>query len=275
MVAGPFAVMGNVTEFDKGVEWLAGRPALFDQNVRVNVFETTIRLLGPLISAHMLATYVMPELSKGYNATPRGSPLLALAVDLGGRLLPAFTSSPSGIPYASLGLGMGVREDETAESNLAGAGTNILEYGMLSRLTGDPAPGCGFFPSHPGGEWGDAISGIGFGADSYYEYLLKGYLLFGDPSLGTATARISLARGRVYPTPAIQRHMRSGPWYADVNMVTGAKTQECFTSLQAFFPGQGGAGVPPRTPFPFAGLQAEVGDLAAANATHRAFYRSG
>ena len=73
----------------------------YDIDVRVNVFEANIRMLGGLLSAHLLAQdpvrgpLLMPG---GYN---KG--LLVLAEDLGRRLLPAFTASPTGerlIPLA-------------------------------------------------------------------------------------------------------------------------------------------------------------------------------
>ena len=63
----------------------------FDLDVRANVFEMNIRLLGGLLSAHLLAEDTKLGLMPGYQGG-----LLALALDLGSRLLPAFTSSPSG-----------------------------------------------------------------------------------------------------------------------------------------------------------------------------------
>ena len=66
----------------------------FDLDVRVNVFEANIRLLGGLLSAHMLAE--SPAL--GPRLMPGGycGGLLDLAEDLGRRLLPAFAASPTG-----------------------------------------------------------------------------------------------------------------------------------------------------------------------------------
>lgn len=67
---------------------------LFDANVRINVFEANIRLLGGLLSAHVLATHdsIGPQLMRsGYNGG-----LLDLAHSLGLRLLPAFLLSPTG-----------------------------------------------------------------------------------------------------------------------------------------------------------------------------------
>ena len=63
----------------------------FDLDVRANVFEMNIRLLGGLLSAHLLAEDTNLGLMPGYQGG-----LLALALDLGSRLLPAFTASPSG-----------------------------------------------------------------------------------------------------------------------------------------------------------------------------------
>ena len=48
------AVLGNATEFARGVRWV-GAHVSFDQDIDVHVFETTIRLLGGLLSAHLLA----------------------------------------------------------------------------------------------------------------------------------------------------------------------------------------------------------------------------
>eukprot|EP00929_Paragymnodinium_shiwhaense_P016595 TRINITY_DN12507_c0_g1_i2.p1 TRINITY_DN12507_c0_g1~~TRINITY_DN12507_c0_g1_i2.p1 ORF type:complete len:673 (+),score=124.59 TRINITY_DN12507_c0_g1_i2:37-2055(+) len=276
------AVMGNVSEFSKGVKWLAARPLLFDQDVRVNVFETMIRLVGALLSAHMLASYSMPELctwcdsdeteesqqevDDEADSTEIKSPLLRLAYDLGERLYPAFLESPSFVPYAWVNLRRGVIHNETTKNNLAGAGTGLLEYAVLSRLTGESkfeqaANNClkelwalqsklGLYGTHldiveP--EFEDQHAGIGFGTDSFYEYLLKGYVLLGDRWYWGMFRQAY---------EGIQRFMRAGSWYADVNAGNGQKVQEVFTSLQAFFPG----------------LQVEIGDLGAANMSHRAFF---
>ena len=97
------------------------------------VFEATIRMLGGLISAHQLAT------SPHHNFTLPWyeNQLLTLALDLGHRLLPAFTSSQTGMPYARVNLRHGVVRDESQETCAAGAGSLLLEFVTLSRLTGD------------------------------------------------------------------------------------------------------------------------------------------
>ena len=62
--------------------------------------------------------------------------LLTLALDLGQRLLPALQTE-SGIPFGSINLRRGVSPTETPVTCTAAAGTLLLEFGLLSRLTGD------------------------------------------------------------------------------------------------------------------------------------------
>lgn len=63
--------------------------------------------------------------------------LLVLAKDLADRLMPAFETSKTGIPWPRVHLMKGVMPFETNNTCLAGAGTLLLEFGVLSRLTGD------------------------------------------------------------------------------------------------------------------------------------------
>ncbi len=57
----------------------------------MHVFETIIRVLGGLVSGHLLLVRD-PSLLPGYDGL-----LLKLAVDLADRMLPAF-NTPSGLP---------------------------------------------------------------------------------------------------------------------------------------------------------------------------------
>jgi hypothetical protein len=92
----------------------------FDRDIYVKNFEITIRLLGGLLSSYQLTG---------------DQRLLALAEDLGRRLLPAF-DSPTGLPYVYVNLHTGqVRDPKT---NPAETGTLLLEFGTLSKLTGNP-----------------------------------------------------------------------------------------------------------------------------------------
>lgn len=72
------------------IDWVS-----FDVNTRPQVFETTIRVLGGLLSGHIFAA--RPE-QKFHLPWYRGE-LLSMAHDLGKRMLPAF-NTPTGIPYA-------------------------------------------------------------------------------------------------------------------------------------------------------------------------------
>lgn len=67
---------------------------------------------------------------------PCNGPLLRMAEDVARRLLPAF-DTPTGMPYGTVNLRSGVPEGETTITCTAGVGTFILEFGTLSRLTGD------------------------------------------------------------------------------------------------------------------------------------------
>lgn len=91
-------ILGNYTEFGRAVLWLSEN-LNFDVDARVNLFECNIRVLGGLVSAHLLATDSTNRLLQGsYN-----NQLLYLAEDLGQRFLSAF-DTPTGLPYAWINL---------------------------------------------------------------------------------------------------------------------------------------------------------------------------
>ena len=68
---------------------------------------------------------------------PCNGPLLRLAEDVAKRLIIAF-DTPTGMPYGTINLRHGIPLGETTVTCTAGIGTFILEFGTLSRLTGDP-----------------------------------------------------------------------------------------------------------------------------------------
>jgi len=204
----------------------------FDKDIFVSNFEITIRLLGGLLVSYQLS----------------GNPgLLALAEDLGTRLLPAFDSL-TGIPYQFVNLRSSqVRGQET---NPAEAGTLLLEFGTLGKLTNKPI----FYDKAKRalveiferrspiglvgqrinvetGEWTNPNSHIGGEIDSYYEYLLKGWLLFGDQDCERMW-RESIAPANQY----LADETESGLWYAEADMHGGEKTATRFGALHAFFP---------------------------------------
>ncbi|KAH8048232.1 mannosyl-oligosaccharide 1,2-alpha-mannosidase [Aureococcus anophagefferens] len=191
--------------------------------------------------------------------------LLKLAVDLGWRLLPAFDTA-TGIPYGTVNLAYGVPRGETTVSSLAGAGSLSLEFSVLSALSGNPDFGrkarasaralydrrsvLGLLGKHiniRSGKWVEALSGIGSNSDSFYEYLLKVYLVFGDVDHWDMFLE-TYAR--------IGDHVRQGDWYADVDMFAGKPRRQHFENLQAFWPG----------------LQVLAGDVALAARSLNAFW---
>jgi mannosidase alpha-like ER degradation enhancer 2 len=206
--------------------------ASFDKDVFVKTFEISIRLLGGLLASHQL------------TGDPR---LLALADDLGTRLLPAF-SSPTGMPYTYVNLKTGaVREPAT---NPAEAGTLLLELGTLSRLTGKPAyydkpkraleavyerrSRIGLVGSAINvetGEWTERESHISGRIDSYYEYLLKAWKLFGDEDCRRMWDDHIAAINKY-----LAQEVRGELWYGYADMDTGKRTRSYYGALDAFFP---------------------------------------
>jgi mannosidase alpha-like ER degradation enhancer 2 len=204
----------------------------FDRDIEVKNFEITIRILGGLLSSHQL------------TGDPR---LLGLAEDLGNRLLPAF-NSPTGMPYMYVNLKTG--KTRGALSNPAEIGTLVLEFGTLARLTGKPV----FFEKAKNalvqlyerrskrglvgeqidvetGKWMSRASHVGGGIDSYYEYLLKCALLFGDAQCETMWRESLQALNANLADEA-----PTGLWYGQVDMETGARTASEFGALHAFLP---------------------------------------
>lgn len=122
-------VMNLTAPLAESRRWLQ-RTLTYDQDQDVNTFETTIRMLGGLLSAHFLASK-FPDVS-----SRRDSVYMVKALDLAERLLSAF-ESPSGIPYASVHLGrkVGIPSHDGAASSMAEAATLQLEMKYLAYLT--------------------------------------------------------------------------------------------------------------------------------------------
>ncbi|KAJ3129480.1 alpha mannosidase-like protein [Nowakowskiella sp. JEL0407] len=238
-----FPIIGDVKGFHEAITLT--EKISFDLDSRVQVFEVTIRVLGSLLSAHILAS----DESYGFAMPGYKGHLLTLARELADRLLPAFWASPTGIPYPRINLRYGVLPWETNDTCTAGAGTLLLEFGMLSRLTGDEQYEraarkallalwdrrsylnlVGNTLSIYDGTWHHSMSGIGAGIDSFFEYLFKAYILFGDDQMFDIFD---------VSYKAILLHLRDthGYIYKNVNMHTGDLATTWVDSLAAFFPG--------------------------------------
>src|SRR6266581_4499928 len=225
-------IMGLKEEAKTTREYIAGNLS-FDKDVEVQNFEVTIRLLGGLLSSYQLTG---------------DKRLLNLAEDLGNRLLPVF-DSPTGLPYRYVNLRTGkVRGNVT---NPAEAGTLLLEFGTLSKLTGrpvlyekakralvetfrwrSPLGLVGQSINVETGAWTNTDSHISGGIDSYYEYLWKCWVLFGDKDCRDMWAA---------SIPVVYKYLadetRGELWYGHADMQTGKRTKTTYGALDAFFPG--------------------------------------
>ncbi|KAJ6634826.1 ER degradation-enhancing alpha-mannosidase-like protein 3 [Pseudolycoriella hygida] len=260
-------LLNDFEEFEHAVK-LVIENVRFDSDIIVSVFETNIRMIGGLLSAHILAEYIQKEAD--YMPWYRGE-LLEMAKDLGYRLLPAFNTS-TGIPHARVNLRHGMKVDELRQSRetcTACAGTILLEFAALSRLSGEPifeqkahasmdalwklrnrgSDLMGTVLNVHSGDWIRRDSGVGAGIDSYYEYCLKSYVLLGD---GKYLARFN----RHYS--AVMKYISQGPMLLDVHMHRPhAKSKNFMDALLAFWPG----------------LQVLSGDLKPAVQTHEMLYQ--
>ncbi|KAJ8770480.1 hypothetical protein K2173_017971 [Erythroxylum novogranatense] len=171
-------IMGLEEQFQRAREWVANTLD-FNKDYDASVFETTIRVVGGLLSAYDLSGDKV---------------FLEKAKDITDRLLPAW-NTPSGIPYNTINLAHGNARNPGwtgGNSILADSGTEQLEFIALSERTGDPKyqrvvekvvevlngtyPDDGLLPIYINPHSGTAsYSTITFGAmgDSFYEYLLK------------------------------------------------------------------------------------------------------
>ena len=260
-------VMGDVGEFERGVKLVIDN-VNFDHDIAVSVFETNIRVVGGLISAHILADYLH---ERHHSLSWYQGELLNMAVDVGYRLLPAFNSS-TGLPHPRVNLRHGIKAGKVkhvGETCTACAGTMILEFAALSRLSGEPifeekasqamdvlwasrhrmSNLVGNVLNIQTGDWVRRDSGVGAGIDSYYEYVAKAYVLLGDEKY--------LDRWQTHYS-AIMKYLGQGHVMQDVHMHKPLKTSKKFVdALGAFWPG----------------LQVLMGDVKPAIENHEVLYQ--
>jgi len=177
-------VMNLKEEFNEAKEWVEDN-LNFNINKDVNLFETTIRVLGGLLSTYHLS---------------KERVFLDKAVDLADRLLASF-DTPSGIPFSDVNLKSrtGHAPKWSPDSSTSEVTTIQLEFRDLSRATGNTKyeeaiakvsrhvhnlPKTeGLVPIFINANTGQfrQYSTITLGArgDSYYEYLLKQWVQTG------------------------------------------------------------------------------------------------
>jgi hypothetical protein len=261
-------VAALVLQYGDGTDGPSGkglRARGFDLDSKVQVFETVIRGVGGLLSAHLFASGELPI--KGYKPRrlkkfkgkfpprevhppivwPNGfsydGQLLRLALDLAQRLLPAFYTN-TGLPYPRVNLRHGIpfyqnsplNQDsdsgqcgaegspEITETCSAGAGSLVLEFTVLSRLTGDQRfeqlakrafwavwnrrssiglIGAGV--DAEGGHWIGPYAGIGAGTDSFFEYALKTHILLSGLEIPNTTIPSAEHEGSYFDPNTIYR----------------------------------------------------------------------
>ncbi|XP_031734149.1 mannosidase, alpha, class 1B, member 1b isoform X2 [Anarrhichthys ocellatus] len=175
-------ILGLKKEFEEAKSWVATE-LTFNKNVDVNLFESTIRILGGLLSTYHLTGDTL---------------FLDKAKDIGSRLMPAF-NTPSKIPYSDVNIGKGTAHPPrwTSDSTVAEVTSIQLEFRELSRLTQEPQYQAAvaevmnqvhkmdgkldglvpmFINTNNGQFTHQGIYTMGARADSYYEYLLKQWI---------------------------------------------------------------------------------------------------
>ena len=162
--------------------------------------------------------------------------------------MPAFETS-TGLPYPRVNLRHGVFIYEGSDTCSAAVGTLLLEFSLLSRLSGipiyeqvakkalktlwelrSPLGLMGNSLLYATSQWTHTQTGIGAGVDSFYEYLLKSWIFLGDQEY------LSMWE-EAYQ--AVMTHIKdaSGFIYKNVDMNTGKLVATWIDSLGAFFPG--------------------------------------
>ncbi|KAJ7994004.1 hypothetical protein DPEC_G00261450 [Dallia pectoralis] len=177
-------------EFEEAKVWVSTELS-FNKNVDVNLFESTIRILGGLLSTYHLTGDTL---------------FLDKAKDIGTRLMPAF-NTPSKIPYSDVNIGKGTAHPPrwTSDSTVAEVTSIQLEFRELSRLTQDSRYQAavdeimgkvhklegkqdGLVPMFINTNTGQfthlGVFTLGARADSYYEYLLKQWIQGGKKETG-------------------------------------------------------------------------------------------
>ncbi|KAG0750042.1 hypothetical protein G6F57_007316 [Rhizopus arrhizus] len=189
-------IMGLEKEYEEALSFV--KDVDFTKSATLSKgFETNIRYLGGLLAANDLRPNRM---------------LVQKAVELTeAALIPLFVKTKKGlevkVPYTNMNLTSGMPEP-VSEVNLAEFGTYTMEFTRLSQVTGNPKyeklamdltravlkqptkiPG--LYPTtwtvDPFEPIASSLVNLGGGGDSFYEYLIKNYLLQGkkDESLLT------------------------------------------------------------------------------------------
>jgi mannosidase alpha-like ER degradation enhancer 2 len=239
------ALVGDDAEFFKQIDYI-DKHIHFDAELRVSVFETTIRVIGGLLSAHVLALKLVEKYDGRYSYN---GCLLRKSVIIADKLMPAF-DTPTGIPYNEIHLKSGVAKALGHTTCPAGAGSLVLEFGLLSQLTGN----CTYLRAAKNaltgvwkhrsahnlvgtiidifsGAWLNNEANIGASIDSFYEYIFKAYVVFGEASYYDMW---------LDAYHAVQKYMYFSGWYLSSSTTSMGPIDNFdhrINALQAFWPG--------------------------------------
>ncbi|XP_066253728.1 mannosyl-oligosaccharide 1,2-alpha-mannosidase IA isoform X1 [Euwallacea similis] len=179
-------IMGLNEEFKQARDWVAKELDIDAVVADVSVFEVNIRFVGGLLTCYALTGEVM---------------FRDKAQLIADKLLPSF-NTPTGIPNALVNFKTGSSKNygwaSGGSSILAEFGTLHLEFSYLSDITGktiyrnkvdkireilkEIEKPNGLYPNYlnpRSGKWGQHHMSMGALGDSYFEYLLKSWLLSG------------------------------------------------------------------------------------------------
>ncbi|KAL0959972.1 hypothetical protein HGRIS_011634 [Hohenbuehelia grisea] len=203
----------------------------------VSVFETTIRYLGGLLSAY--------ELSGQHTAA-----LVDRAKELGDKLAHAWIGDKD-IPYSHLDFNTNQPDPQHKTSNIAEAGTLVLEWSLLSQFTGNetyrdlaeqafkhiarspsPLPGLPAQGINP--DTGDPVGAYvtwGGGSDSYLEYLIKYARLTNaeDPTYVAAwKTAVDSSIKHLLRRSTVGNHLYLADYHPEIGVIHSSSHLACF-----------------------------------------------
>jgi ER degradation enhancer, mannosidase alpha-like 2 len=240
------ALAGRHRTFRRAARWVEEHLALATQDAAVSAFEVNIRAVGGLLAAHYVYEEGVVPVVRGEH--DYGGGLLRRARELSERVMRVF-DSPTGLPFPLINLQRGTASTEQTVTTNADAGSFLLEFAALSRLTGnatyeyaarraaqilhdmrEPATQLmNMFLDVVSGKWTDyRRTGIGSCIDSTIEYAVKHHVLSGE-----------VQEWREYETDrrASSAWLRQGGFYYELSHTNTMQLKTVTQGLSAFYPG--------------------------------------
>lgn len=241
------AVMGDSIRFENAVNLIKNYvPRDFDIDSTIQIFETTIRIVGGLLSGHLYAT---DPAKKVFLGSRYDGHLLESAKALADRLLPAYLTQ-TGLPIPRINLKHefnNISPELVDENNPVAMACPMVEFTLLSYLTYDDKyrhvtryafnktwaqrSDLNLLPMsfNPQNSLPyNQLTGIGASIDSFYEYALKGAILFDDEHLMQVWEDAYLA---------LKVNAKGDWFFSNIDSEYGQTATPWIDSLSAFFPG--------------------------------------